>query len=840
MQNKLWFLLAAFLGSHLLFFASGANAFETSYKASYYWYSGLTPYKEYRQDGQDVCNYNLTGTYTNNSDSIITTTFSFTDGYPPIGKCSWVYNNGQAPATDSNIYAVPVCPNGGMLTGAGTADNPYMCKVADPYTVLGRKGANLGPTCSTSGAHSCGQPINTGNGNMWHTETDYQDRAGGDLSFSRTYNSLFFTAYEAHSMGLRWTNAYDASLRAIAPSSTLDDQLCYKWVDSGQVFCETTIQPFIAGSAPSAIQVLRGDGKRYVFNLSGTNYVGAADTNDRLSAIYDLADKVVGFQYNDAARSAIERYDALGRLLSITARNGAVRRLSYSDGTTNDTSVGRYPADAPHCSQLQDGAVQPFGRLLCVTDDWGRQLNFQYDSQGRIREMKDPVGHSNLYEYDGPSGGCSASTAGSVACSANNLTKVTYSDGASRQYAYNESAYINKGAACANAIPVGDGFGHLPNSMTGLIDENGKRYISWNYNCIGYATQSELAGNVEQVSIAYSLASDGTVAYAQVTSTQGDPAAPQTTTSKLTQGLFLGVAKNRSIDKACVVCGQVASRNYDENGNVTVAYDFRGSVSTYTFDKARNLETSRTEAYNTSAVRVITTAWHPTLRVPLKIAEPKLITTFTYDEYGNVLSRSLQSTTDQIGTQAFNAPTVGAARTWMYTYDKGQLTSITAPRTDVVTRTVFAYDSNGNLASSTNALGQTTTYSDYDLNGNVGKIQTPDGVTTELTYSARGLLRSRTVSGAVIRETSTYDYDQVGQLIRKTNPDGSWAAFAYDDAHRLIAMSDNLGDSVTYKLDLMGNRLSEQVKDPDGLLTRQVTRVFDGLNRLQQITGAAQ
>ncbi|MFC5474687.1 hypothetical protein [Paraherbaspirillum soli] len=49
-----------------------------------------------------------------------------------------------------------------------------------------------------------------------------------------------------------------------------------------------------------------------------------------------------------------------------------------------------------------------------------------------------------------------------------------------------------------------------------------------------------------------------------------------------------------------------------------------------------------------------------------------------------------------------------------------------------------------------------------------------------------------------------------------------------------------LGNSIAYTPDSMGNRFSEQVKDPSGALARQTSRVIDALNRLKQITGAQQ
>lgn len=51
-------------------------------------------------------------------------------------------------------------------------------------------------------------------------------------------------------------------------------------------------------------------------------------------------------------------------------------------------------------------------------------------------------------------------------------------------------------------------------------------------------------------------------------------------------------------------------------------------------------------------------------------------------------------------------------------------------------------------------------------------------------------------------------------------------------------MTDTKGNTVTYTLDNMGNRVSEQFKDAQGNLQRSVSRVYDALNRMQQLTGA--
>jgi len=87
--------------------------------------------------------------------------------------------------------------------------------------------------------------------------------------------------------------------------------------------------------------------------------------------------------------------------------------------------------------------------------------------------------------------------------------------------------------------------------------------------------------------------------------------------------------------------------------------------------------------------------------------------------------------------------------------------------------------------------------------------------------------------------TTTYTYDNAGQMTGATLPDGTTLGYSYDAAHRLTGVTDAKGNSVTYTLDNAGNKTGEQVKDPSGNLQRNITRIYDALNRVQQVTGAS-
>ena len=86
-------------------------------------------------------------------------------------------------------------------------------------------------------------------------------------------------------------------------------------------------------------------------------------------------------------------------------------------------------------------------------------------------------------------------------------------------------------------------------------------------------------------------------------------------------------------------------------------------------------------------------------------------------------------------------------------------------------------------------------------------------------------------------QLTSYEYWPTGLLKKLTQPDGSFAGYEYDGAHRLVAVSDNLGNRIEYTLDSAGNRTAEAVKDPGGNLRRSLSRSMDALGRVQQATG---
>ncbi|MHA6882178.1 RHS repeat protein [Ralstonia pseudosolanacearum] len=522
------------------------------------------------------------------------------------------------------------------------------------------------------------------------------------------------------------------------------------------------------------VTVLRDDGSVYGFRKNGSAW-STAGNQDTLSAVTDANGNTTGWQYTVVNTGAVETYDTSGKLQSVRDRNGRTTTLAYN-------------------------AVN---QLTTVTAPSGRSLGFAYDSQNRVASVTAPDGAVTAYGYN---------TAGM-------LSSVTHPDGTTRQYLYEDSRF--------------------PTALTGIVDENGNRYATYAYDDQGRAISSTLAGGANQYQFQYGDNYQTTVT---------DPTGKTSVYTFLKQN---GVLLPTAISAPCGLCGSTRkSSSYDANNNLTQETDYNGTVTTHAYDSQKR-ETQRVDGVGTANARTTTTAWHPQFwNLPTQIALPTKLQSYSYDGNGNLTRYSETPTADSDGSQGISAATTGSARTtnWTYTAD-GLVATSSGPRTDVGTSTTYVYRTTddtstpplyrkGDLYQIVDPLGHTTTtISQYDASGRPLQMTDANGIVTAFTYSNRGWLTSQTVTPASgTAQTTNYSYDAVGQLTKVTLPDSSTVSFSYDGAHRLTGAADSQGNSISYTLDAMGNRTQEQAKDPNGNLARQVTRVFDSMNRPLKVT----
>jgi RHS repeat-associated protein len=563
--------------------------------------------------------------------------------------------------------------------------------------------------------------------------------------------------------------------------------------------------------------ILHKNSEMIIFRPSGSNWLPDADIQDRLTELKNTSGVRTGWTFYEAATETKETYDTSGRLMSILARNGVTVTLSYNVS----------------------------GQLASVTDSFGRSVSYAYFASttatgaGNVASVTDHLGNTTSFAYDAK----------------NNLTSVTYPGLAAKTFVYGEAV---------NTVNV-----PFDNALAGIVDENGVRFASFGYDNSSLAVSTEYANGVNK----YSLSGNGYSTSTTIT----DPLGTQRT---LTFASVLGAFRVTGVSEPCPSCGGSASQatTYDANGNIASKTDFNGNRTNYVFDLTRNLETSRTEALTstgatTPQTRTLTTVWHPTYRLPTKITESvtggNRITDFTYDASGNMLTRKV--------TAPKNDGSTGAAandiRAWTYTYNAlGQVLTAKDPLNKTTTTAYYpATDTvnnppqytKGDVQTITNAAGHVTTLNAYDKNGRPTQMTDANGLITTMSYHPRGWLTSRAVNNGTTTETTTYTYDNVGQLTRVTMPDASTFFYAYDAAHRLVGMSDqatgvtlpanpntantaliitpsNLsGNKILYTLDPMGNRIKEQHFDPSGALAKQKQRAIDSLNRLQQDVGGS-
>ncbi len=143
-------------------------------------------------------------------------------------------------------------------------------------------------------------------------------------------------------------------------------------------------------------------------------------------------------------------------------------------------------------------------------------------------------------------------------------------------------------------------------------------------------------------------------------------------------------------------------------------------------------------------------------------------------------------------------------------------------------------------AAATPAVVHTTINNAYDALGRLLESVDPNGVKTRFTYDWRGNITSRTdaadTADAAITSYQTFtDPNDVGRTIKRTvHPDGSLLDRHYDAADRLVAESDLSGNKIEYTLDNMGNRIAEQIFDPQGNLRRASSRAVDAFGALTE------
>jgi RHS repeat-associated protein len=520
---------------------------------------------------------------------------------------------------------------------------------------------------------------------------------------------------------------------------------------------------------PNSVVAERANGQQFVFTLTSGVWSSDSDVDITLTEsgnvwkLVDHDDMVETYTTNGTGLVAV--------LNTIQARNGYTQTLNY---------------DASVPSQVDS-----------VTDSYGRTLSFTY-ANGLISALTTPDGTTISYGYTPVSLNYS-----------NNLTSITYpaTTPSTLTYVYESST--------------------LPNALTGIIDEDGNRYATWNYDGYGRGISDALGGsavNADLTTITYND-TDGS---RTVINALG-------ATDTYTFATLQNIPKLAQINRAATGNTAAAAEtfSYDSNGYLAGKTDWNGNQTTYIND-AHGDPTSITEAAGANVARTTTITYDPTwVHLPDSIATPGLTTTFTYDGNGEQLTRTLADTTTNSSPYSTN----GQSRTWTDTWSNYLLASVQTPNGNTTT---FGYDGTGALTSVADPLQHVTTISSHTPGGLPLVIVDPNGVSTTLTYNPRQWPTSRTVSGTGGTFVTSWAYDAAGNLIATTLPDNSYLTDTYDTAHRLTQITDALGSYVDFTLDALGDRTQTTIFSQGGsgpAWTRAGS--YDSLGRLLMETEGA-
>ncbi len=500
-------------------------------------------------------------------------------------------------------------------------------------------------------------------------------------------------------------------------------------------------------------------------------------------------------EFSSTASGSFRSVTAPGKILMVA---GDLAQLTYPGGLKEiyqlkpslDNGPEQYRLIEIYSADLPDRAItlsylESVESLGSITDPFGRQLRFEYDQAGYISALLMPDGEQIRYLRDAEE----------------NLSEVIFQDGSKRVYLYEDP--------------------RLPHHLTGIIDENGARFATYQYDGFGRVTLSEHSGGANRVSLDYvdGSSTEVTGPLGNIRRYDFDPYKPSFDVSDVSDD------------------NGVTTYTRNPDGWPTEKRDAAGHIVQSSYDDFH--EITRVEGYGTPEQRTINYTWDDDLNRKSLVEKPGTATSFSYDSQGRLKTKSI---TDL--SSGFN-------RTWNHHYfpdtdppsRAGRLQSIDGPRADVADITTFSYHSSddtanrfraGDLQSTVNAAGHITEYLEYDGSGRLTKLKDANGVITSLSYHPRGWLASLSTDGVV----TAFTYDKVGNMIRTVSHDGSSVDYRYDAAHRLVEITDSQGNRIAYALDAAGNRIEENTFDDSNVLRRHLSRTFNSVSQLKQLTGA--
>jgi len=620
-----------------------------------------------------------------------------------------------------------------------------------------------------------GEPINLISGNFYYNSDDVTvPDLGGNFTISRSYNSM--EDYHDGLFGVKWDFNFNKYL------SQLKD---------GTIILNT------------------GDGSAVYFTKnSDGSYSAPAGVNDQLSKVSSTD----GTSYQIIENEKITyKFYKNGLLKSITDIKGNVTQLGY-DENHKLTSITT-PSEKQFVIKCDDQ-----GRIASIIQPNGAALSYGYDDKGNLTSFIDASGRETNYTYD------------------DNNRMVSFNDGNHNQVISNtyddQGRVLKQQDANGSTVSISylDGYNQV-------VDGNGNTTLY--YYDSQYRTTKVVRPDKKTEESTYDDNDNLTSfkdAKDRITKYEYDERG-----NKLRETRWDEKSRAYTYDNQNNLLsytdfnGKTTTMTYDSVGNLIKVVNPDGAAVEYTYNSKNQVETMKDYQNNITKYEYtgadITTVTEPngdtykyhynSMGKVVTIEDPlNKISRIAYNPSGDLINSQLPDNSvkeyDYDNNGNNKSMTDGNNNTISFQYDK--LNKLVKAIDPLGYETKFIYDANGNKVVESNPRGYSKKYKYNNLNSLVG-ITNEDNGTTSYVRDELGNITSVTDANGnkttivynynvnkpesitnQLGQVITNIYDNEGNTLKTTFPDGTYKQYSYDGLYRLTKFKDANGieRTITY------------------------------------------
>ena len=665
-------------------------------------------------------------------------------------------------------------------------------------------------------ANYVGDPVNIANGNVYHDETDLEiPNVGVPLAFRRHYDSIHTVsglvgspaAWSDRGMGEGWSFTYSDRIEAAADGSVtwfndrglrLDFKLDLRrwhppmaWNSALMGFVNPDgLAGKLSGTAADGYSWTDADGKITTFGR----------TVNGISLLVSVTDR-----FGNGIR--IDRVAGTNRLAKVSDNKDANRWLSFA-----------YNSDNP-------------ARISGVTDFTGRTWSYSY-AGGRLATVTAPVPAAGIaapvvrysYHADKARQGLLASVFDPLG----NATSWEY-------YANRRGFRVTDAEGNRHSLTY-----NLHRRQSAFIDERGNVSL-YSYDSVGNQLERRRPDRtVERATWSgEGLKLSSTDAYGATEKYAYDSARrPASITDRLGNVTTFNYASATLADINTITA-------FNKVGDAT-----DDVVTRFVYD-ATGFRTSRIDDAGTGRLNLetrFTVSAGGRGLVGSQISPLGYVTSFTYNQAGQVLSRSADSAPGAavIERAAYDlrgnvvSKTDGNGNATGFVYDTlGRKTAETAPDPDgtgplPAIVTTYQYDAAGNQTATVVGDGRTTRDA-FDRMQRIVRTVRPDGTIVVTSYDPAGNIATQAdAAGRITR----FDYDARNRQVAVVFPDGTTERTRYDGGDRVVAATNRAGSVTAFTYDTLSRKLTETGPAAAAGGSAPVTRyAYDSRGNLASVTG---